>query len=341
MFIHSLSLKNFRRFSEQKFFFHPMTNIILAPNSFGKTTVLEAIYLSLTGSGFRESKEEEFIRLGKEKASIQLIFKEELSKDLLQIEISKKKEVFLNKNKTTFKEIYQKLPRPVLFTPQDINILTGPPDERRRYLNKLLANNDYKYKSILINYEQALRKRNKILQQAETIAQIKDEIKFWDEYLEKQDQEIFKYRKKFFAYASEHNRFFDYEFRISYHQNRFKKLSDQPLQDQEIKYGYTLSGAHREDFSIQIKNKQAFLDVKRFGSRSEQRLAILWLKKIETNFLTNNYKPILLIDDIFSELDLKNRKMIIKFFSLYQTILTTTSPLNLQLIDIPYHQLTL
>jgi len=334
-------LRNFRRFTEQKFFFHPMTNIIIAPNSFGKTTVLEAIYLSLTGSGFRESKDEEFIKLGKEKARIQIILKEELTKEILQIEIGKKKEIFLNKNKSSFKEIYQKLPRPVLFTPQDINILTGPPDERRRYLNNLLANNDYKYKSLLLNYKQALKKRNKILQQAETSYQIKDEIKFWDKYLEKQDKEIFKYRKNFFIYANDNNRFFDYEFRINYHQNRFKKLSDQPLKDQEVKYGYTLSGAHREYFTIQIKTHNGFLDVKRFGSRSEQRIAMLWLKKLEANFLTNKYKPVLLIDDIFSELDLKNRKMIIKFFSLYQTILTTTSPLILQLVDIPHHKITL
>lgn len=339
MYINLLELKNFRRFKKLKLYLHPLLNIIIAKNSMGKTSILESIYLALNNSGFRQDQDEEFINFQASSAEIRLSLSESEDKEDLKLIISKNhsKKFIFNKNNLSFYEVRNKLPRAILFTPTDIEILTSTPDNRRKYFNKILNNKSLEYKTALNNYENALKKRNKLLQQAKITTDFKTQIKFWNTYLQKQAKIITETRQSLVDLANTIQEFYNYEFKIKYLKNEFTVDKADKLLAEELKRGFTLCGPQKDDFNIMIKQDQNWLPVKNFGSRSQQRIAVLWLKKLEIVFLKNHYQPILLIDDLFSELDTDNRLKISKFLLNNQTILTSSSPLTAELIDFPKH----
>ncbi|GIW62322.1 MAG: DNA replication and repair protein RecF [Patescibacteria group bacterium] len=339
MYINQIELKNFRRFKTLKLFFHPLLNIIIAKNSMGKTSILESIYLALNNIGIRHEQDDELINFNNQSAEINLVLSEEQEKERLKLIISRNqsKKFIFNKNSATFNEVKNKMPRAVLFTPTDIEVLTNTPDQRRKYINRLISAKHLDYKTAITNYENALRKRNKLLQNAKITTDFTTQLNFWNSYLNQQAKIITGYRQLLTKTANSISEFYDYNFRLKYHKNEFSLDKAKQLLELELKRGFTLCGPQKDDFSVLLKKDDNWLSVKNFGSRSEQRIAVLWLKKIEIEFLKNHFQPILLIDDLFSELDTENRVRISKFLLNNQTILTSSSELTPNLIEFPKH----
>lgn len=224
----------------------------------------------------------------------------------------------------------------VLFSPEQIEIMTGPPDRRRKYFNSLLGLFDPVYKKYLVNYDKALRKRNKILERYKDNEDLFNELAYWNDYLEKQAGYLTKKRQEYVDFLNEHNNIDNKAFSVKYLKNEFNERRLEENFELEKRYRRTVIGPQKDDFEIYQKNN-SLKNLHHFGSRSEQRLAIFWLKFNEIRLYEVSFKnkPLLLLDDIFSELDIKNKKLIIDLVKKYQTIVTTTEIELLELADMP------
>lgn len=338
MRLDSIKIENFRNFENNIFSFSPFLTIIVGKNSVGKTNLLEAIYFGLHGQGFREKKENQLIKIGKNKADVELKFADKNSQYFFRINLSlldqKIKKIFFV-NSTQKKHFFYKeeIKSAIIFTPQDIEIITRTPEERRKYFDMILSQSNWQYKNNLTNYKNALKRRNKLLQIINNKNQLKNEIKFWDQFLENLSQKIIKKRQDYINFLNQHNKIDSFTFKIIYLKNEFNKTKAQEVFEKEINLKQTLIGPQKDDFQIFINDKNVHL----FGSRSEQRLTLFWLKLCEIKYLEETFKkkPLLLLDDIFSELDLDNKKLILNLIYHYQTVITTTDPLLVKLLDLP------
>ncbi len=332
MVLKSVRLKNFRNFNEAEYTFNSELTIIVGENALGKTNLLEAIFFNISGIGFRETKEIELIRFDSEtEAFVEAIFEEgKISyrfKIMLQVKNEILQKIFLIGNTKRPQSAYRKeQTRAVLFTPQQIEILTGSPQRRRDYFNKLLSSYDYEYKKKLDNFESSLKKRNKLLQSFYNQKQLEKEISFWNTYLEEQAAYLTHERSSYVAFLNAHATIDSKTFEVEYKKNVFSRERVQEFFQKELFLRKTFIGPQKDDFQIRINSGSTVKDVHSFGSRSEQRLTILWLKLNEIRFheKMTNKNPVLLFDDIFSELDSKNKKLVIDLVKQYQTIATTT-----------------
>lgn len=332
MILKTISLSNFRNFKEQTYSFSSKLTVIVGENAKGKTNLLEAIYFISTGYGFRESKEEELILVGKTLLNTEGLFNIDNNRQKFQVILRKQNDsivrFFLVNTAKKKLSVYQsETIKTILFSPEQIAIITGSPEKRRIYFDKILCFYDLDYKNKLNNLEKALYKRNKLFDYCKDIKKLKEELKFWNKYLEEQAVYITKKRQDYISFLNENNLIDEREFYVEYVKNELTQKKLEELFEKEIRYRRTLIGPQKDDFIIYQKKKgKQNKDLSKFGSRSEQRLGIFWLKLNEIKFYEKNYnkKPILLLDDIFSELDKNNRKLILNVISKYQTIITMT-----------------
>lgn len=338
MILEKITLHNFRNFSDLKFTFSPFLTIIYGENAQGKTNLLEAAYCLTQGSGFRESKEEELINIGKNNAEIEGLFINERNKVTLKIVFQKTKNIFgkkyvINNTVKKLSHFQQEGIKSVLFSPQQLEIISGSPDQRREYLDKQISFYDQNYKKKLNNYQNALRKRNKVLETYRTEKALTDELFFWDDYLEEQGDYLSEKRISYIEFLNKNPNLDSKSFFIKYQPNLFTKKRLKGVFEVEKRYRRTIIGPQKDDFQIYLDKK----NIHRFGSRSEHRLGIFWLKINEIKYYESIFdkKPILLLDDVFSELDLKNKKLILDLITKYQTILTTAESeiVELSVID--------
>ncbi len=348
MLLKQILLKNFRNFSEKSFTFNPFLTIVIGENARGKTNLLEAVYFLINGSGFRETKEEELIQLGKDYASVEGKFGLEDQVFDFKITVSRKtsiteKNFFINKTKKRYYQYITSQTKAVLFSPEQLGIITGSPDRRRDYFNKLISFYDFDYKKRLANYENALRRRNKILEITKNEATLKEELLFWDGYLEEQAKYIILKREEYVNFLNENRRIDNKEFSVKYQKSELTKERLADLFIEERRYRRTLIGPQKDDFIFLEKSKDQ-KNLQHYGSRGEQRMAVVWLKVNEIKYYEDEFrqktnlpggKPILLLDDIFSEFDFKNRKLIFDLIQNYQSIITTTDPELLELSHMP------
>lgn len=348
MILQKIVLTHFRNFDQKVFELSPSITVIIGQNARGKTNLLEAVHVAIHGVGFRESREEELLSIGETIASLQLRF---INKDSFldfQIYFKKhedhfEKKYMVSKSKKTHTLYVRETPGAVLFSPEQIIFMTGAPDIRRDYFNKLLSAFDPQYKKSLLNYENALRKRNKLFEQIHDVEKLKMELVFWNDYLLEQANYISSKRKAYLSFLNSNPRVDHKEFKITYLQNEFSKRRLAEYFEKERWVHRTLIGPQKDDFLIEMKNEKDFKNLHHFGSRSEQRLALFWLKLNEVIYYETilSRRPILLLDDIFSELDHKNKKLILHLITKYQTIMTTTEEEVLGLIENPYVKIEL
>ncbi len=348
MLLKHIKLSGFRNFGYAKFTLNPFLTLIIGENARGKTNLLEAIHCIICGVGFRESKEEELIQIGKNDSHIEAKFGVGDQDFHFEIRLKKQngsveKVYLINRSKKKSFAYLQEVTKTVLFSPVQIELMTGSPDIRRKYFDRLLCTFDLEYKKRLLNYENALRKRNKVLEIFRDEARLKEELAFWDTYLSEQGMYISEKRSAYCQYLNKHKKVDDREFSIQYLKN---EISEKLLEDSfeiEKRYRRTLIGPQKDDFAIYEEVKDISKNLHHFGSRSEQRLGVFWLKLNEITYAEETFgkKPILLLDDIFSELDHKNKKLILELIKKYQTIVTTTEVELLDLIDVPKSIITL
>ncbi|MEO6509154.1 MAG: DNA replication and repair protein RecF [Patescibacteria group bacterium] len=339
MILKKINLNQFRNATEASYDFHELLTIIIGENARGKTNLLESLFFSVNGVGFRESKEQELILWEKESAFVDAAFSDGDSTISFQIFLKLRgetveKQFTVNKSKKTHKQYQEYQTKAVLFAPEHIDIISGSPDKRREYFNKVISLFDYEYKRKLTNYEHALRKRNKILEHHRDIQTLQEELIFWNDYLEEQATYITAKREEYINYLNQHKKIDDRQFEIFYQKNILTRALLEFGFDEERKWRKTLIGPQKDDFVVSLIENDVKENVHHYGSRSEQRLGVFWFKLNEIQFLESYFKqkPILLLDDVFSELDVKNKKLVFELVKNYQTVLTTTED---ELLELP------
>lgn len=340
MLLKTIRLNHFRNFVDTTVSISPQLTVILGENARGKTNTLEGIYFSMVGTGFREEKEDELLQWDAQKGLVETQWEDENNTIFFQISFSRKEERIekkfsINKTVKPHTQYSQIQIRPVLFAPEQIEIISGSPSRRRTYFDMLISSFDFEYKKKLRNYEHALRKRNKVLEHYFSEEKLREELIFWNEYLEEQAFYIQGEREEYLDYLNKHNSIDKKIFRIDYIKNELTKKKLESCFDDEKKWRRTMIGPQKDDFHIYLVDPVE-KNVHSFGSRSEQRLSIFWLKLNEISFYEEVFKkkPILLLDDIFSELDIKNSKIVMDLVQKYQTVLTTTEKEIIELIDV-------
>ena len=328
MTIRKLSLVNFRNYSQREFHFSPQINLIIGSNASGKTNLLEAIYLLAAGESFRAQKNEALIHWSQNYALVEA----EIETNQLKIVLIKKdgqvrKEFWLNQVKKTRREFLTAF-LAVVFRPEEIRVVTGSPARRRDFLDKVLAPLDWRYRRALLTYEKALRRRNKLLLAINQGEANQAELFYWHQALAKNGEIVRQLREDFFTFVNQFLR-----------QSQFSHLSyrylanpitlallDQRLKE-DLAQATTSCGPHRDDFVFLDQRIPAQeKDLALWGSRAQQRLAILALKLAQLAFVREKRreKPVLLLDDIFSELDHQGRDLVASLLEHYQIFLTAT-----------------
>ncbi len=337
MILNRILLQNFRNYESADFSFDPGITYIIGPNTAGKSNIIEAIYLLSYGKSFRAEKDDQLIQFGKEssrvKGLVSLSLKEEDSATL---------EAFLARPGVT-SSIFTKryflngLPKrrhdfagslaALLFEPSDLDIVSGSPSLRREFLDEVLEQIDREYRHDVLTYTKALRQRNALLQRVkETGVRQEKQFQYWDEILIRSGSTITERRRAFIDYINSQKKEL-FLLSLLYDPSLISEERLFQYKDAEVAAGVTLVGPHRDDLVLEMKKEdEEGLSLKSFGSRGQQRLAVLQLKLLQLQYMEENLeeKPIFLLDDIFSELDELHIRHILRIVKNQQTIITTT-----------------
>jgi DNA replication and repair protein RecF len=344
MILKSISFYHFRNLDKKQYKINPFLTVILGDNAKGKTNLLEGIYFILKGEGFRESKEEQLIIFNEKNGYVDAKLEDKINKDISNLRIDLtvndfglNKTYFLEKTKKGRHSYLKNLTSVVLFSPEQIEIIDRTMSIRREYFDKFLSGIDSEYKKRLVNYNQALRKRNKILEFDFKNVNIKQKLDFWNKYLIENGSYLIKKRNEYIQYLNSNKNIDSKEFSIKYKESHLSLDRFNEYHNKELLIRKTLIGPHRDEYNIFLVNKSIVKkDIHVYGSRSEQRLGLFWLKINELKYLEDFFrkKPILLLDDIFSELDHNNQKLIFNLISNYQTVITSTEKKLIKLINL-------
>ncbi len=337
MYLQKIALHNFRSFTQSVYDLDEHMTIVRGANSQGKTNLLEAVYALLSGSGFRENKDIEHLNYtvsDVQLASVEGVYVVSESESahvkliLQKMGESARKSYMIDKSKTTLRNYLQHNLRAVLFAPEHIEMLTGSPSRRRSYLDLLLSSYDLEYKKRLTNYEQALRKRNKLLEKETDELKLEQELLFWDGYLVDQASYITQKRRDYIEHVNTHPELESKMFEASYQPDVFTHERLAQTRERERFARRTLIGPQKDDFMISMLNppQKEYKQIDLYGSRSEQRLAMIWLKLAEMRhaLAQTGQKPVVLLDDVFSEFDQVNQALVMRIIADHQVIATTT-----------------
>jgi DNA replication and repair protein RecF len=328
----SLRLQNFRSYKDFAVELSPNVNIVVGPNASGKTNLLESMLIICGVSSFRAAyqdviyKKAKWSRIDANYFDGARIVKLVLDGDKLEkiYEINEKPKKRLN---------FDDLIPVVLFEPEDMRLLTGSPDLRREFFDAILTETRPEFSSLKNRYKRTLAQRNNLLKQHPNT--INKQIFAWNVRLSELAGKIVALRveliKDFKDLGAIYSKIANAKTRVTinyqtplplatYESSILKKLESNIERD--VLAGFTTCGPHREDFAISINNHLA--DV--VASRGETRTLVLSLKLLELSLLekVRGQKPLILLDDVFSELDGTRRKALTEYLKSYQTIITTT-----------------
>lgn len=328
MIIKSIKLANFRSHKEYFLKFNKKTTMIVGENGCGKTSVLEAIFEAAQGKSFKATdrdilkRGEEFYRVEMEYVDgekIVVVFEDEKKRFLVQ---DKKFGRLPKKNKYPI----------VVFEPDDLNLISASPTRKREYFDKFFSQLSESYNSSLLKYNKALKQRNELLK-ADYLRP--EEIFSWNVMLAKYGAEITGFRKKkvleingeiseiYQGIADNKDEIeFKYETQVDGGENGILRSLEQSFEKDRI-LGHTSFGVHRDDYQFIFNNKNA----DGTASRGEIRSIILALKFIEAKMLAEEKakRPVILLDDVFSELDEKRQKCLVRNFKDNQVIITSVN----------------
>lgn len=334
MIIKSLELMNFRNYEFLDLKFSEGTNILYGDNAQGKTNVLEAIYLSATTKSHKGSKDKDIVRFDAEEAHIRTY----LEKDQTEYKV----DMHLRKNKSKGIAVDgQKLKKAadllgllnvVFFSPEDLSIIKNGPAERRRFVDMELCQLDNFYLYNLNHYNKIVNQRNKLLKDMYFNPQLKDTLNIWDSQLVSFGSKVIERRRIFTDQLNEiiygiHKNLsggkeeliirYEPDVEIESFESAMKNS-----QEKDMKLKQTCVGPHRDDFSFIAEG----IDIRKFGSQGQQRTAALSLKLSEIELVKKLVKdtPVLLLDDVLSELDSSRQQFLLNSLGDIQTIITCT-----------------
>ncbi len=330
MFLKQINLTNFRNYSSLSLDFDQRPTILVGNNAAGKSNLLEAIYLLSTTKSLRVEREDELIKEGETFTKVEGFIDNPETELLIIInepteQVKFRKKVLVNGISRRVLDFIGNLPG-VLFYPQDINMIIGSPSLRRWHLDLGLAQVDLDYKKTLTSYEQFLIARNRVLKRIREGQAKSDELDYWSNELVKQGQLLSSKRQAFFEFINKLDRPLG-DFRFEYQQSLVTAERLSETNGREVAAAATLIGPHRDDFTVILGGR----NLAHFGSRGEQRTATLAFKlaQLEYMALTLGKRPLLLLDDVFSELDLEHRAHVVDIVGKQQTIIATVELENI------------
>lgn len=339
MRIRSLRLIDFRNYRDKTFQFHSNITVFCGTNGIGKTNIIEAIYMSSIGKSHRVTEDAYCIRFHQDISSLTLQFDKQDVPHTLFLKIPRKgrKEIVFNDNKILQKELIGTL-QTVLFSPEDLHIIKGSPVERRKFLDREISQTSPSYYQALQSYNKALKQRNRLLK--EYAYKNRCSLEEWDRQLAKYASIIIKKRlqslekmtmltnlmHRKLTEGKENIRLryvqpYSFNAYVTEEEALYQLYKDNEAVDR--KKMTTSVGPHRDDIIF----LGDYGDIKYFGSQGQQRTAILALKLSELEFIKSEIGeyPILLLDDVCSELDITRRQQLLQFIQKrVQTFITTT-----------------
>lgn len=342
MWIKKIKIKNFRNYKSEEINLEKNINIFYGQNAQGKTNIIESIFLCSLGKSFRTKKDKEMIKLNEQNAVVEVEYEKSDRDGKIKIEIGNKKNIYLNGIKIKkLSELLGNL-NIVIFTPDDINILKGGPQNRRRFLDIMISQLRPNYMHILNLYIKTMEQRNNYLRQIKEEHKDENLLEIWDEKLAEYAIKIYEYRKEFIEKIIKkldiiHKNITNGEEQIELEyvtecdsKEKYLKLLKERRKLDIIK-GFTTKGVHRDDFMIYINKK----DIKIFGSQGQNRTAMLSLKLAELQVIYDEIGeyPILLLDDFMSELDKTRRKNFLENIEGTQVIITGTEKLDIENLE--------
>lgn len=326
-----LTLQNFRNYKKSSFDFKDKSLIIIGPNTAGKSNLIESIFLLSAGKSFRAEKDFQMVKMGHEMGKI----KAQVGDIDLEVVVTvgevagvraQYKRFFVNGIAKRRADFVGNFPS-VLFSPQDLEIVVGSPGIRRSFLDNVLDQTDRDYRIASIGYSKALKQRNALLELVKNGLQRREsEFEYWDNLVIRNGNIITRKREEFVEYLNSSKKDI-FKFKIEYDKSLISRERLDQYKDAEKSVGVTLVGPHRDDFKILFDyGVGELVELKSFGSRGQQRLGVLQLKLLELTYVHDHIetKPILLLDDVFSELDEGHINLILGIIDNQQTIITTT-----------------
>lgn len=334
MNIRSIELKNFRNYENLEISFDEGTNILFGDNAQGKTNILEAAYMSGTTKSHKGSRDKEMIRFGEEEAHLKTVVVRGGREYQIDMHLKKNRAKGIAIDKIPIKkasELFGIL-NIVFFSPEDLNIIKNGPAERRRFLDSELCQLDRIYLADLTNYNKILVQRNKLLKDMIYRPSLSDTLPVWDMQLIETGKKIIRRRKQFVDELREIVS--DIHYRISggkeelflkYEPNIDDIFFEDELsraKEKDKKLCQTSVGPHRDDLLFSIGD----VDIRKYGSQGQQRTSALSLKLSEIELVRKSISdtPVLLLDDVLSELDSSRQNYLLNNISDTQTIITCT-----------------
>lgn len=334
MIIKSLELANYRNYDALEIHFSGGTNILYGNNAQGKTNILEAIYLSSTTKSHKGSKDGDIIHFNEEEAHIRTILEKDGMESRIDMHLRKNKSKGIAIDGQKIKKASELLGllNVVFFSPEDLNIIKNGPAERRRFVDMELCQLDSFYLYNLNHYNKIVNQRNKLLKDMYFHPELRDTLNIWDSQLVSFGSKIIERRELFTKQLNEiiyeiHKKLSGdkEELVIRYEPDVLIENYERSLsvsQEKDIKLKQTTVGPHRDDFSFMAAN----IDIRKFGSQGQQRTAALSLKLSEIELVKKMIKdsPVLLLDDVLSELDSNRQNYLLNSIGDIQTIITCT-----------------
>ncbi|MGN1201025.1 MAG: DNA replication/repair protein RecF [Candidatus Caccovivens sp.] len=341
MKIESLAIKNFRNYDELVVQFDDKVNVFIGKNAQGKTNLLESIYLACIGKSFKSCRDKELIKWGKEASFVTLKANKKYRDVQIDVALLSSQKKSVKINGLPIKRMGELIGEVnlVFFSPQELRLVRESPEERRRFMDIDISQNNKRYFYQLARYEKILANRNKLLKTASSLDALKETIDIWDRALvasakliaferQKFIEQILPYAQKAHSYISggKENLTLVYECGCNVNlDENFERELDKLLKkniEKDFRLGYTTVGVHRDDIDIFLND----VEVKNFGSQGQQRTVALSLKlaELENMYNINGEYPILLLDDVFSELDSDRKRRLLKFVDRTQTFITCT-----------------
>ncbi len=334
MIIKSIELADFRNYDSLNLTFDHGTNILYGDNAQGKTNILEAIYVVATTKSHKGSKDKDIIHFNKEEAHIRAYIEKEAVETRIDMHLrsSKSKGIAIDGQKIKKAAELLGLLNVVFFSPEDLGIIKNGPAERRRFVDMELCQLDNFYLYNLNHYNKIVNQRNKLLKDLYFNPSLGETLNIWDSQLVSFGSKIIERRKVFIEQLNEiiydiHKKLsgdkeelqIHYEPEVSIEEFEHKLALSQ---ERDIKLKQTCVGPHRDDFSFYIGD----IDIRKFGSQGQQRTAALSLKLSEIELVKKITKdtPVLLLDDVLSELDANRQNYLLNSIGDIQTIITCT-----------------
>lgn len=334
MIVESIKLDHFRNYESLKLKFDRDTNIFYGDNAQGKTNILEAVYFCGTTRSHRGSKDRDIIQFREEESHLRMKVIRKGTPIRIDMHLKKNKAKGIAINGVPIKKASELFGTAnfVFFSPEDLNIIKNGPSERRRFVDMELCQLSRVYLHHLANYNKIVNQRNKLLKEIPFHPEYMDTLDIWDMQMAEYGKLVIRERKEFIERLNEitgmiHERLSGKReiLNISYDQNVSEEDFEETLRknrERDLHFKVSLEGPHRDDICFQIGD----VDIRKFGSQGQQRTAALSLKLSEIELVKQEIRdtPILLLDDVLSELDSHRQSCLLDSIGDIQTLITCT-----------------